>query len=224
MIYKLFRFIMFVTSFNSSIVCLNISVMASDANFGIETVYGAIVAFNEIRMRQVLPADLVINWTLVYTADTNAESTRTNIRNLSSVLTSHTNAFIGDGLNVICETTALLAGILNVPIVSFGCTDDALSDKNLFPTFTRAVGRQSLLAPLLLTLMNNYRWKRIGIVATTYSYFISAAYWFKSYLEEKNMKVFLYIIEPILIDGAANEINENSMDAVFNELKEFIRG
>ena len=47
------------------------------------------------------------------------------------------------------------------------CTDERLSDKTLYPTFSRTVPPISGLAPPLHALMKHFNWNRVGLIAQT---------------------------------------------------------
>ena len=42
---------------------------------------------------------------------------------------------IGPLCSDVCESVALLAGAWNIPVVSYYCPSNALSDKSQYPTF-----------------------------------------------------------------------------------------
>ena len=70
------------------------------------------------------------------------------------------DAFIGDGCSVVCQPVSLLAAAWRIPVVSFGCTSDSLSDKITYPTFTRVEGTWSILAPVIKDLSGKFGWNR----------------------------------------------------------------
>ena len=47
------------------------------------------------------------------------------------------------------------------------CTDERLSDKTLYPTFSRTIPPISGLVPPLHALMKHFNWTRIGLLAQT---------------------------------------------------------
>ena len=55
---------------------------------------------------------------------------------------------LGDGCSVVCQPISLLTAAWNIPTVSFACSSGSLSDKSVYPTFTRSVGTWVGLAPL----------------------------------------------------------------------------
>lgn len=47
------------------------------------------------------------------------------------------------------------------------CTDERLSDRTLYPTFSRTVPPISGLAPPLHALMKHFKWTRVGLIVQT---------------------------------------------------------
>lgn len=76
------------------------------------------------------------------------------------------HAYIGGGCSSVCEPVALTAAARNVPFVSFGCNSQMLSDKTMFPTFTRSVGTWLSLAPMVDELMTMFGWEKLAILNT----------------------------------------------------------
>ena len=50
------------------------------------------------------------------------------------------DGIVGGTCSVVCQPVALIAAALNVPMVSSLCSSGYLSDKTVYPTFTRSVG------------------------------------------------------------------------------------
>lgn len=82
---------------------------------------------------------------------------------------SGVDAIIGDGCDIICEPAAILAASWNLPMVSWGCESSKLSEKSIFQTFARTVGSFSKMGDLFLSVFHYFKWKRIGILASTES-------------------------------------------------------
>ena len=58
-------------------------------------------------------------------------------------MTSHDlDGIIGATCSVVCQPVALIAAAWNIPMVSNLCTSGYLSDRTIYPTFTRSVGTQ----------------------------------------------------------------------------------
>ena len=54
--------------------------------------------------------------------------------------TEDLDAIIGAACSVVCQPVAVLAAYWNIPSVSYAATSGLLSDKSMYPTFTRTVG------------------------------------------------------------------------------------
>ena len=59
---------------------------------------------------------------------------------------SDLDGIIGATCSVVCQPVGLLAAEWNLPMVSYSCTSDSLSDKEVYPTFTRSVGTYGLVS------------------------------------------------------------------------------
>jgi len=70
--------------------------------------------------------------------------------------------FIGPAC--MCKTTAKLAATFNIPMISYMCTNEKLSDKTLYSTFARTVPPMSRLSPPVHALMKHFNWNRVGII------------------------------------------------------------
>ena len=82
---------------------------------------------------------------------------------------SGVDAIIGDGCDIICEPAAILAASWNLPMVSWGCESSKLSEKSMYQTFARTVGSFSKMGDLFLSVFRYFKWKSIGILASTES-------------------------------------------------------
>lgn len=79
------------------------------------------------------------------------------------------DAIIGDGCDIICEPAAILAASWNLPMVSWGCESSKLSEKSMYQTFARTMGSFSKMGDLFLSVFRYFKWKSIGILASTES-------------------------------------------------------
>ncbi len=115
------------------------------------------------------------------------------------------DVILGDGCSVVCQPVGLLAAAWNIPVVSFGCTSDQLSNKEVYPTFTRAVGPWAALAPMFNKLADIYRWTRIGIVTDTADLMRITANACKMEMEKHGKTVFFHLLEPTMNGDVVNE-------------------
>ena len=75
------------------------------------------------------------------------------------------DVIIGDACSTVCYPTSLLASAWNVPIISWGCTSEILSDKSAYPTFSRVFRPISDRVVIVKELVLMLGWKRVGIIS-----------------------------------------------------------
>ena len=63
----------------------------------------------------------------------------------------------------MCQPVSLLAAAWDVPVVSFSCASSLLSDKSVYPTFSRVVAPWAALAPMFDNLADQFGWSRVGM-------------------------------------------------------------
>ena len=61
--------------------------------------------------------------------------------------TADLDGFLGFHCSVVCQPVGLLAASWNIPMVSYFCSSGALSDKEIYPTFTRLTANWLALGP-----------------------------------------------------------------------------
>ena len=88
-----------------------------------------------------------------------------------TVETPKVDVYIGPGCSVACVPGAYIAAHWNIPMISWGCTASVLSDKTLYPYFVRTAGTYTGLGELLRAFLTQYKWDRIGIMASTETVF-----------------------------------------------------
>ena len=80
-------------------------------------------------------------------------------------MTSHDlDGIIGATCSVVCQPVALIAAAWNIPMVSNLCTSGYLSNRNIYPTFTRSVGTQIQNSFTLDALMDAFGYIVVVIV------------------------------------------------------------
>ena len=73
------------------------------------------------------------------------------------------DVIFGSVCSVVCEPGGYLAREKNVPMISYGCFSDLLSDKSIFPTFARTTGPVTLFAPAYVQIMQSYGYTRVAL-------------------------------------------------------------
>eukprot|EP00794_Sanderia_malayensis_P016937 gene16937-18644_t len=117
---------------------------------------------------------------------------------LTSAVDMYTNskpnihAIIGPACSDGCKAVGYLANHWNIPIVSYGCGSEQLSDKELFPTFVRTVGVYSKSGDIFVRLMNLYKWDRIAILTPTSAIWTSITNGVRREVEKNGLKVGYY--------------------------------
>lgn len=106
--------------------------------------------------------------------------------------TSLVDAFIGPVFSVICEPCGLLAERLNLPMISWGCSSQRLSNKHLYPTFarTKTYGRTNPIntSHAMASVIRHFRWKRVGLFYSLDSVWTDLALETKRELEKSGIK------------------------------------
>ncbi|KAK3705058.1 hypothetical protein QZH41_009322, partial [Actinostola sp. cb2023] len=145
------------------------------------------------------------------------------VMNLWAAKRRNVDAFIGGGCNHVCEYISLLAGKWNLPVVSWGCMSNHLSNRVTFPTFARTVGPYTKMEKLLKRLMENFQWKRVAIIASTDDIWQIAANMVKIEFAKNNADIqvahfhsfipgSLHVLES-RVDGQAEQIKVASKKA-----------
>lgn len=102
------------------------------------------------------------------------------------------HALIGPACSGGCKAAAYLASHWNMPIISYGCGSEELSDKTSFPTFARTVGVYSKSGDIFVRLMNWYNWDRIAIITPTAFIWTSIMTGVRKEVEKNNLKIAYY--------------------------------
>ncbi|XP_041371524.1 atrial natriuretic peptide receptor 1-like [Gigantopelta aegis] len=74
------------------------------------------------------------------------------------------HAVIGPSCDNVCESIGLLAGRWQVPVLSFGCYSDDLSNRKDYPTLLRMTGSFTEIGDFLRNIMLYFEWKRVTLV------------------------------------------------------------
>ena len=73
------------------------------------------------------------------------------------------DVIFGSVCSVVCEPGGYLAREMNVPMVSFACFSDLLSDKSIYPTFARTSGPITLVAPVYMHVLKSFSYSRVAL-------------------------------------------------------------
>ena len=75
------------------------------------------------------------------------------------------DALIGGGCSVVCVPASLLAASWGLPIVSYACVSDRLSDKEQYSTFARVVGPFYQVNLITEALLEMFGWDCVSIIS-----------------------------------------------------------
>ncbi|XP_059618023.1 guanylate cyclase 32E-like [Phlebotomus argentipes] len=110
------------------------------------------------------------------------------IRAMTQMRDEGVAAFIGPDDS--CTTEALIAAAWNLPMISYKCTDAAVSDKSVFQTFSRTLAPASKVSKSVVALLSSFNWHKFVLVSssrTTWGFEIALA--IKTLAEAENLTV-----------------------------------
>ena len=76
------------------------------------------------------------------------------------------------------------------------CTSNAVSDKELYPTFARTIFGDNSMGPSVLAVMKNFDWNVVGILSEESGDWYSRASFLESYLKSQGKTVSLHKMLP----------------------------
>ncbi|XP_065221202.1 guanylate cyclase 32E [Planococcus citri] len=93
----------------------------------------------------------------------NTPSASLPIRKMTEMRDQGAMVFIGpDGT---CTPEALVAAAWNMPMISYNCADNAVSDKNVYFTFARTLPPSSKVSKSVVSLLKTFEWRKFIIVS-----------------------------------------------------------
>lgn len=117
----------------------------------------------------------------------------------------------GPGCSVTCQPVSLLAASWGIPIISYSCTSAALSDKSIYPTFTRSEGTWLSRAPVFDKIADTFGWKRIAFITTPEELYTLVARATMTEMTKHGKEVNLNIIRSTM---KGTQIDTESMQAL----------
>ena len=104
----------------------------------------------------------------ISTYDTKCEEGKALIDMVHTLVESKkkVDGIIGGGCDVVCVPFGLLASEFEIPMVSWGCTDLTLSNKQRYSTFSRTIGTAIHAFHATMGLLRYFNWKRVSILAS----------------------------------------------------------
>ena len=133
------------------------------------------------------------------------------------------DVIIGDACSTVCYPASLLASAWNVPIISWGCTLQELSDKNTHPTFIRVIGNTLYKMKSVKELVMFFGWKRVGIISETTNVFMEQSEQLLSKLRQEQVTVFHYSFSPINDPNEAESYASRQLESVIQSIKRDVK-
>ena len=128
------------------------------------------------------------------------------------------DALIGGGCSIVCQPVSLLAAAWSLPVVSYGCASDVLSDKQIHPTFSRSVGLYVHLASVYLEVSNVFEWNHVGIISDSVDLFLRMAREMEELFEQSGKTTVLYTMQSTITDTVDND-NLNTLRQIMRVLR-----
>lgn len=129
------------------------------------------------------------------------------------------DAVIGDGCSDVCNPVGLLTAAWNIPQVSFSCAHPQLSDKTVYPTFTRTVGPYDQIIDVTMDFLELFGWNHLAIISGTSEVLVTLSENMKDRLEHRGMYVRYHVLDSIL---EGNEVVEEKLaiqQGIVNDIK-----
>ena len=121
------------------------------------------------------------------------------------------DAIIGSQCSVVCEPVGLLTSLWNIPQVASRCSSMLLSDKTMYPTFTRASGNTLYTSKIIMNVLQTFGWLRFSIVSSDDPVFKLSAEYLMKYFGQHDMDVQLYTFST---SGLDKNINLKKLDVL----------
>eukprot|EP01135_Chromosphaera_perkinsii_P001757 Nk52_evm26s210 gene=Nk52_evmTU26s210 len=141
----------------------------------------------------------------------------TAIAEATTMNTAHdADVIIGPACSTACEPTGLLAEFWDVPIISYACGLNTLSNKKLYPTFARTVGPLTKYGEAFSAFINSQGWRKVAIVTSSNSLYSSAAQAILTELAKVNVTVQAFQVFNSLQDptSALEEVKKTNIRVI----------
>ncbi len=185
------------------------------------------LAFDDIEQLKLLP-DFDINWTpyniyndAVVTTKIAVNSWRMQQQNTTG-LRGGLQAIIGLYISTVCQNVALEAAAWNIPLISYFCQSQFLSDKTRYPTFFRSIGTLLFMSQLYNSFLAHYNWTRASIVSSKEAIWLGLSLDMQQTLGDSGVQVVFHVVDPIYdnpSDTTYQKPNDSRRRAVFQVIQ-----
>ena len=129
------------------------------------------------------------------------------------------DAIIGSQCSQVCEPVGLLASLWNIPLVSSRCSSTLLSDKTVYPTFSRARGNNLHTSRVILNLLQTFGWQRYTIISSIHPVYKLAAEYLRKFSVKQGMDVQIYTFSTTIIGGSVDSQKLNLLRSLIQAIK-----
>ncbi len=133
------------------------------------------------------------------------------------------DGIIGDGCSVVCKQQGLLAAAWGIPVVSWACHSDELSDKSNYPTFSRSDGTMLSWAPAFDALAQFLGWNKVAILTTDESVYFFAAKATKEFMEQRGKQIILRTMTTTVKGDQTDHQSFSALQNIMVDLKQQVR-
>ncbi len=133
------------------------------------------------------------------------------------------NGIIGSACSVVCQPVSLLAASWAIPVVSWQCASSSLSNKEIYPTFSRVETTWMMLPPIINALTDMFNWNKMAVISTFQDVFLLTANAIALELEDNGKQVILQVIDPTYIGDKNSEDGYNALQQIIAGLKHKVR-
>lgn len=138
--------------------------------------------------------------------------------------TRYVDGFIGGGCSVVCVPVSLLAAAWGLPVISYGCISDTLSDKTTHPTFTRVVGLATEASQVFFSMVELFQWNCTAILMDAVDLYLNMGYAFDDLVQASGRQTFLYTFQSTVTkDELQLLVNLQKLRQIMQHLKSSCR-
>ena len=111
------------------------------------------------------------------------------------------DVLFGAVCSVVCEPIGYFARDMNIPMISFGCYSNLLSDKSIYPTHARTTGPFEFSSPVFMALVNYFHYTRVSIFTGAESFHSAISEIIREELTDDGVLVTDFVTLPGLSSG-----------------------
>ena len=122
--------------------------------------------------------------------------------------------------SVVCEPVGLLASLWNIPLVATYCSSNLLSDRRVYPTFSRVRGDNVYTSRVIKNMLQKFSWQRFSIISNDDSVFKLAAEYLLKFSEKHDMDARLYTLSTTVVGENVDNEKLSELQSLIHTLKE----